>query len=142
MKNSSISLAIACIVITALHAKTTVEVAEQLGVPKVLYNLRAKAQRALTRIGVDMALDVQELRSKDLTYRAEGLQNADHGTILDIEERFDREFERIDRELLQGANRLDDEDAPYSKKAAFVTDVQTDAEVSINELLQSYQKVT
>lgn len=123
-----------------LYPRTTIQVAELLGYPKLIYRLRADAQEELAELGIEMNLDVQELRAKDLMNRAEGLEYKEKGGILAAEERMDREFERIDRKLTAGANRLDDEDAPYEKKAAFIYDVMDDAEASIRSLLNRYRR--
>lgn len=122
------------------YTKTTIQVAEQLKFPALIYSLRDKAQDFIIQHIINDTLDVQALHARDLNYRASGLEYMDDNAELLMQERFDREFERIDRELLAGAQKLDREEAPFEKKAAFVKTVGTDAIESIKALIASYQQ--
>lgn len=122
------------------YNKTTIQVAEQLKLPKTLYGLRDKAQDFIIHYRIENSLDVQSLRTKDLNYRASGLEFMDVEEELALQERFDREFERIDRELLSGARLLDLEEASFQKKADFIKLVKADAIRSINSLIARYRK--
>ena len=122
------------------YTKTTIEVAEQLRLPATLYKLRDKVRDFFEYYTISDKIDEQELRAHDLNYKAQVIQDIDISTEELLQERFDREFERIDRELFAGAQKLDQEEAPFAKKAAFIKTVKADAEQSINALIERYKK--
>lgn len=126
---------------TTCLALTTIEVAEfKEHYPQFITRMRDKAMDFLKVKEIGMAVDVQALRSRDLWNEANYFEDQDFYAYEDMDERFDNEFERIDRKFIAVADRLDDEEAPDKVKAQFVKSLKADANASINALIERYKK--
>jgi hypothetical protein len=120
------------------YTRTTVEVASYLNYPKFIIGLRNKVEDFLTSKKINMMLDVQELQAKDLNYRATALGEEYKYDYYGLEERFDREFERLSKKLILTAERLDQEGAPLKEKSQFIESMKQEAEESIDQLIRRF----
>lgn len=117
---------------------TTVQVAAQVNFPVTLNELRDKVHTFLDQQKVGMMVDVQDLRTRNLMYRAANLEYLNRLASDQMSARFDREFEGIDRKFFSGADRLDRQEATILVKSHFVNTLRAEAVISINALIDSF----
>ncbi len=140
MKYNSITATLLLTFLSALCcAKTTIEVAETKNYPRFYNQLLGKVQDFLKSKEIEMALDVQALRSKDLWYEGDYFEDQNFYALENMDDRFYREFERFDRKLDIVADRLEAENAPDKVKAQFIEALKADAKASINSLIEHYK---
>ncbi len=140
MKYNSITATLLLTFLSALCcAKTTIEVAETKNYPRFYNQLLGKVQDFLKSKEIEMALDVQALRSKYLWYEGDYFEYQNFYALENMDDRFYREFERFDRKLDIVADRLEAENAPDKVKAQFIEALKADAKASINSLIEHYK---
>ncbi len=140
MKYNSITATLLLTFLSALCcAKTTIEVAETKNYPRFYNQLLGKVQDFLKSKEIEMALDVQALRSKDLWYEGDYFEDQNFYALENMDDRFYREFERFDRKLDIVADRLEAENAPDKVKAQFIEALKADAKASINSQIEHYK---
>lgn len=124
----------------SLQGTSVNEIAEmKVHYPGFYYHLLDKVHTFLKQKEIQMAVAVQELRSKDLWHEADYFEDQNFYALEAMRFRFDKEFDRIDKKYEEIGLRLDDEDAPNKVKAQFVDAVKADAKASINALIEHYQ---
>ncbi len=124
----------------ALESRLTVAIAARLSYPATMIRLRNNVHDVLKKIKISMLVDVQELYAQDLTYRARVATDVNQEEFQHIADRFDREFERINRIFILATAGLDERDAPVKEKEQFILDLKREAEDTIEALLRSYKK--
>lgn len=135
------SLASFCIFLSnSFESRLTVATAARLSYPGTMVLLRNKVHDFLDKLKVSMLVDVQSLRSKNLVYQAVGAAETDKDIYNSIQNRFDREFERISRKFILTARELDELEAPVKDKEQFINNLKQEATASIDALLRSYGK--
>ncbi len=144
MKYSLIALilsSLTCMTSGAQFVRRTTAIAAQEGYPKFIVDLRNKATDFATREKVRMMLDVDDLRQKDLDYRADELFEQYKEAYFDLEEDIDMIFEKISRNFLAQAVELDREGASRKKKAALVARTRENAQRVVTKKLKSYERI-
>lgn len=115
---------------------TTTEVAAKIHFPQFMRNLRLQTMEFLKDTGINMNLDVQTLNTLNFVYRAQNLDVLNHARYEVLEDQIDRVFIVLDKQFLEGANRLDLQDAPQKEKMKFIESLKKEASASVEGILK------
>lgn len=132
-------LALSLLYTAGLLSATTMQIAElNEHYPSFIYALHGRVRNFLLGKDIAMKLDVQSLLSRDLVNEGLYFENLDADLYDLMQEQFDDEFTRLDKKLLEGAYRLDNENASTKVKTKFIRMLKADATAAIDSLIQHY----
>ena len=131
-------LSLYCAPLLPARFATTTQVAEADHYSSFMNDLRDKVQDLLKNYFINMNLDVENLRSRNLMNEGDFFELFDQKNYEFISSQFDQAFENIDKLFIAGRNRLD-EYASIQEKADFIKVLKLNAATTINGLIRKYK---
>lgn len=98
----------------------TAVIAAKMHYPETIAKLLNRTDNWLRDYRIGTSDSIQNLRSHDLDLRADEFTILLKDTYFELEKKIDAAFEQLNREFINGAKRLDLEDASLKTKKAFV----------------------
>jgi hypothetical protein len=119
----------------SLCVDPTAIVAADMRYPQQITTLRNKTLDQLRDLRIDMNLDVQDLRRHNLQHRAEVAETLSKDTYFSLEDKVDRIFAKLDYAFVQGAKKLDYEEASLREKQDFINEMSSQAKQKVKKIL-------
>ncbi len=135
MKITHLTLLTALIGSSAYGIERTSVIAAKMHYPQLIIRLRNQTDTFLAHVRIQMRIDVQNLRSKNLELRADEMAILSKDAYFELEKKIDATFEELSRIFITGAQKLDYDDAPLKAKQAFVSTMKKLAQEKVTKLL-------